>query len=559
MGAAKAKTTHIDVTEQDLEDLLARISSKNIPADDLELIEGMGKTILYLSQIIQRGSMTIKRLQKIIFGENSEKAKDVLPPEGEGNNDNENKDDGDTENKDDDGIENKEKEELGYDSDGDSTNKKKPRGGNGRNGVDAYTGAEKKSHKCEHLQSGDLCPKCQRGKVYNVKPEVLIRVTGSAPVTATRHELEKFRCNTCLSIFTAKLPEEVHDEKYDSKSIATVALLHYGMGMPFYRLAKLQSSVGVPFPDSTQWDQLEQKSVAFFPAYKHLLDEAAQGKLFHNDDTGAKILEFMGERREKKPPDDRPDRTGMYTTGIISKCEQFKIAIYSTGRYHAGENLAALLQRRKSELAIPIQMCDGLKHNSPNGIELFLANCMSHSRRKFVEAINSFPEECRYFILKVAKIYHHDAITRRKNMTDQQRLHYHQEHSSQIVSDLKKWMDDSIEKHTEDYSGLGEAIHYALKRWEHLTLFLRKPGAPLDNNICERALKRSILLRKNSLFYKTQKGAMIGDIYMSFIHTCELSKVNPFEFITAILDNSQAVKANPSEWMPWNFEKNLKS
>jgi transposase len=547
MGTEQPKISHIDITEEELEALLRRVNATGLPPEDLKIIKGMGDTILYLSHAFEKRSMTLKRLQKIIFGSTGEKAKDVLPPE--------NKDMDDEHDEENDGE--SEGDELDHTSDHDTPKKKKRSGGSGKNGVDAYTGAVKEHHKCEHLQPGDICPECQRGKVYKVKPEVLIRITGSSPVTATRHELEKLRCNACLKIFTAKLPSDVHPEKYDSKAIATIALLHYGMGMPFYRLSKFQSSVGVPLPYSTQWDLMHKRATAFFPAYINLLDEAAQGKLFYNDDTGAKVLEFMGLRREKKPPDDRPDRKGMYTTGIISKCDEQHIAIYSTGRDHAGENLGALLRRRRDDLPTPIQMCDGLKHNTPKGLKVFLANCMSHSRRKFVEAIHCFPEECRYFILKIAKVYHHDAIAKKRKMSDDQRLLYHQEHSSKIVSDIKDWMDEKIKNYSEDYSGLGEALHYALKRWESLTLFLRKPGAPLDNNICERVLKRSIMLRKNSLFYKTQKGASIGDIYMSFIHTCELSKVNPFQYITAILDNASKVEENPAQWMPWNFEKIL--
>jgi transposase len=61
-----------------------------------------------------------------------------------------------------------------------------------------------------------------------------------------------------------------------------------------------------------------------------------------------------------------------------------------------------------------------------------------------------------------------------------------------------------------------------LKHWEKLTLFLRHPGPPLDNNICERALKKAILHRKNALFYKTVNGAHVGDVFMSLIYTCEL-------------------------------------
>ena len=33
-------------------------------------------------------------------------------------------------------------------------------------------------------------------------------------------------------------------------------------------------------------------------------------------------------------------------------------------------------------------------------------------------------------------------------------------------------------------------MRYVLKHWQRLTLFLRQPGAPLDNNIVERLEER---------------------------------------------------------------------
>ena len=100
---------------------------------------------------------------------------------------------------------------------------------------------------------------------------------------------------------------------------------------------------------------------------------------------------------------------------------------------------------------------------------------------------------------------------------------------------------------------IGVAINYMLKRWDALTLFLRVPGAPLDNNICERALKKSILHRKNSLFYLTEHGARVGDTFMSLIYTCELSAANPFEYLTALQNHADQVAQGPEHWMPWNY------
>jgi hypothetical protein len=87
----------------------------------------------------------------------------------------------------------------------------------------------------------------------------------------------------------------------------------------------------------------------------------------------------------------------------------------------------------------------------------------------------------------------------------------------------------------------------------------RQPGAPLDNNICERALKLAVLHRKNALFYRTQNGAQVGDQFMSLIHACQLNGVNSFEYLVELLRHATEVAATPREWMPWCYRDHLGS
>jgi len=123
-----------------------------------------------------------------------------------------------------------------------------------------------------------------------------------------------------------------------------------------------------------------------------------------------------------------------------------------------------------------------------------------------------------------------------------------------VMKQLHAWLRAQFdEKRVEPNSGLGEAIGYLLKHWDRLTLFLRQPGAPLDNNICERALKKAIRHRKNSLFYKTENGARVGDLFMSLIHTCALNGANPFDYLTELQKHSTELAKHPAAWMPWNY------
>ena len=155
-------------------------------------------------------------------------------------------------------------------------------------------------------------------------------------------------------------------------------------------------------------------------------------------------------------------------------------------------------------------------------------------------------------------VYHHDAQAREQAMSPEQRLRFHQDYSGPLMNGLHEWMEAQLAEHkTEPNSGLGKAISYLLNHWTKLTLFLRQAGAPIDNNIVERALKKAILNRKNALFYKTLNGAGVGDLFMSLIHTCELNGANPFDYLTELLRHAGELKREPSEWMPWNYRETL--
>ena len=203
-------------------------------------------------------------------------------------------------------------------------------------------------------------------------------------------------------------------------------------------------------------------------------------------------------------------------------------------------------------------MCDALSRNLPKDFESILCNCLVHGRRNFVDIMDDFPEECGHVVETLAKIYMHEQEAKDRNLDDEHRLAYHQTHSAPLMRALKEWLQAKCEnKEVEPNSSLGRAVSYMLKHWEALTRFLEVPGAPLDNNLCEQLLKKSILHRKNALFYKTEHGAYIGDLFMSLIHTCNLQEVNPFEYLTALQEHSSEIFRNPSDWLPWTYESTI--
>jgi len=426
--------------------------------------------------------------------------------------------------------------------------------GHGRNGAAAYRGAKKVPIPHAKLSHGDRCPECTRGKVYAQKePKALVRIAGQAPLAATVYELERLRCNACGQVFTAEGPEDVGPEKYDETASAMIAQLKYGSGIPFYRLESLEGQLGIPLPAATQWEIVEEAAESIKPAHEELIRQAAQGQVLHNDDTGMRVL-----RVEREPSD---ERTGVFTSGIVATGQDRNVALYFTGRQHAGENLADVLAQRAAELPSPIQMCDALSRNVPklgSGVEILLANCIAHGRRQFVEVADNFPDECRYVLEMLGRVYGNDAEARERGLSPKQRLEFHRERSAPVMDELHNWLERQFaERKTEPNSGLGKAITYLLRHWRPLTLFLREAGAPLDNNIVERSLKRAVLHRKNALFYRTLNGAAVGDLFMSLIHTCQLCDANSFEYLTELQGHAAELAAHPGDWMPWNYRDTL--
>ena len=212
----------IDITEAQLEEVLARAKELLLP-EDYEIIKGMADTITFLSKAVGMKNAQVQKLLRLLFGKVNEKTRKVLK-------------------------EKKEKEDA----------EKKDTKGHGRNGVESYSQADIIQIPHTSLKEKDRCPACGKGKLYSLEPASIVRVTGNAPLSAKVYEMARLRCNLCGQVFTAKAPEGVGDEKYDSASGAMIALLKYGSGVPFYRLENLQESLGIPMPASTQWEIVEQ-------------------------------------------------------------------------------------------------------------------------------------------------------------------------------------------------------------------------------------------------------------------------------------------------------------
>ncbi len=519
-------------------------------------LKGAVQTLEFLTRELEKKNVSVQRLRQLLFGASTETTAKVIQRilEGVGT---------ETTPAAGDGVGTGGAELIPHE---------KPRG-HGRNGAEAYRGAHRVRVPLATLHAGDACPSCAKGTVYaSCEPGLIVRLTGRAPIGGAVYELEKLRCHLCGKVFCAPAPAGVGEQKYDAESAAMIGLLKYGAGLPFHRLETLQEGLGIPLPAATQWEIVAQTAVVLMPAWRELIHQAAQGEVVHNDDTTMTVLALGNAATEpgastQKPSasgrasvDGRADaeescgRTGVFTSGIVSRAAEHTIALFFTGHKHAGENLLDLLRQRCLELGPPIQMCDALSRNMPAELKTLIANCLTHGRRKFVDVAGSFPDECLHVLGILKVVYANDATARQRRMSPEERLRFHQAHSGPAMAELEAWMAAQIEQRKVEPNGeLGDAIAYMRRHWNALTLFLRVAGAPLDNNVCERALKKAILHRKNAYFYKTENGARVGDLFMSLIHTCELNGANPFHYLTELQKHPTELAAAPAHWMPWNY------
>ncbi len=532
----------VNATQAQLDELLA-LAKTSFPCRQYELLEEVLGTFVYVMQALQNAKTSIRRFRQMLFGAPTESQRNLLQDGGARVN-----------------SELPVTQDMSRETSQADANAAlaPPHSGHGRNGAQAYSNSPVITIDPLGVLPGDRCPECGDGKVYDCTPRTIVKVVGQPPLMATVYQLRQLRCRLCDATFTAPMPQGVTAQKYDPSCAAMLALLRYGSGMPFYRLESLQASLNVPLPDATQWEIVARAVPAPRAAFNELILQAAQAPLLHSDDTPAKILALKLERTRLEARGQQPKAKAINTSCLVAVLDQHKVVLFFTGHQHAGKNLADVLAQRARQLEPPIQMSDALAANFSGEFKTIVAKCLSHGRRKVVDVYAQFPEPCRYVIETLGRVYANDAHCREAKFSPEERLHYHQAHSGEPMHSLHRWMSDQFaQRKVEPNGALGQALRYLIKHWSALTLFLRPAGAPLDNNLVERSLKRAILHRKNSMFYKTCTGAQVGDIYMSLIHTCQLCNVNAFDYLQALQIHALEVITTPSQWMPWNYSDRL--
>jgi len=546
----------VKLTQAEGEALIRRIHASDLVEEDRRVLERLMQMYFWLLFAVQEAKLSMKRLRGLLFGRAAPASAEVAATEPLGNAPQASE------------AAVAEADKLAADepapeaAERDAAGRRKRGGGKrpgqGRQGADAYPGAERVRCQLEETwQVGQRCPACGRGTLYRLPPGVEIRLDGNGFLTALRYELEKVRCSACGQVRTAALPAAAGDEKYSARARAVLALGRYSLGLPFYRLEGYQQLVGVPVADASQWDQVERVAGCAWPVFNELVYQAAQAERLHEDDTAVRVLSLIQENATAEPG----ARRGMYTTGVVATVGEQEIWLYFSGRANAGENAGAVVQLREPDAGQLMVMSDALSANhlepAPRA-EVIVCFCLAHGLRQFSDIAEAFPEPCRYVLETLAAVFEHERITRARRLSAEERLRYHQQHSAPLLQALHTWLEQQFtDREVEPNSSLGKALHYLRAHWPELTQFLRVSGAPLDNNVVERALKLMIRQRKNSLFFATPYSASVASVLSSVIATARQAGVNVLAYLVALQQHHHEVMQHPAQWLPWNYHANL--
>ncbi len=543
----------VALSAQEANDLKERIKKKNLTNSDIDNLLSLITFNLWLQERLSRAKLTIKKLQQL-FGFKSESRKENKKSDKDKS---ANADDNDDVSSDESNSHEKTQAKVvQWD----------PEKNHGRIAANDYVGCPitNITFENEFLKAGK-CPDCAEcnteASVYPEDPKVLIFLDSQPLISGERYHVEKARCTVCKTYFMAPMSDALMERpKYSFNSITNLAIMHYYAGLPFKRIETLQSSQGVPLADATQYDLMDgvYQSVVS-SVVSALRQNAANGNSLFFDDTPGRILEQINHNKNTTL---KKNKKSVHTTALLSEYEGNLIYLFNTNTLTAGKQLNDLLKDRKSDDKF-ITMSDASANNFPTLNDSLMARwvitlCLSHGRRRFVELFDNADDDTKFIIDLIATVYQNEKHCKQEKLNDQERLKYHKKHSASVMDAMRVWFNNLLlYKKVEPNSRLGEAITYMLKRWHWLTQFLRVPGAALDNNICEQAIKVVIRYRKNSLFYRTFYGASIGDAMMSLLHTAAKAKVNIFDYFTTLQEYAEFVRKSPESWLPWNYQQTL--
>ena len=183
-----------------------------------------------------------------------------------------------------------------------------------------------------------------------------------------------------------------------------------------------------------------------------------------------------------------------------------------------------------------------------------LAFCWAHMRRPFYEFFVSTKSPLAAEVLaRIRELYAIEAEIRGHPAEHRRQVRH--DRSRPIVDALHVWLQHQGDR-VSAASDLAKAIRYAIRHWDGLVAFLDDGRVEMDTNVVERAIRPSILTRKNALFAGSDGGARHWAITTTLIQSAKLNGVEPLAYLTDVLERVVSGRTKAHELhslLPWNW------
>lgn len=570
---SKTKITELNIEEAiNIEKHLKSIAAGDIiNASDEKVFQMAAQLISTLTSIYGMWSNSkkkINKLLKMVFGNSSEKLKDLGEVSGSAADDNKNHASGNTEN-----IDSSDENVAPVDTDKEN----KRVGGGGKNSAEDYESAAEISCEIDHdKMPGKICPKCGKNKLYEIEPKKVIRLVGNAPITAFKFILQQVRC-ICGAIYCADVGDDFRDiyneDKYGPSALASMMIYKYLMGVSFGNLSSIQEMSGVPLPASTQANKIKSEGLPVVQAVvKELEKLAANANAIGFDDTVIKTIKERSSKSGSKTH--RGHGTAVIANDFDINEHEIVLFNFNPSK-HAGDVVCDLLLMRERD-QLPLLISDGLNSYDKCKKEGIDINCNTHARRKVV---TEDPDRKSYVGQAVldcySKIYKNDKNCKDKSLSLVERMNYHNEHSFFYFEKIKAIFNIIVDEVDtpqirDEYSipsfltadepsgDVANIANYFLTRYKSLTQVMYIAGVPLDTNYVERMIKVAIRIRKNSLFFNNASSAEYSGEILSLLETAVQNDINVFDYMKFLLANKKDALINPKNYIPWLFKSEKK-
>ena len=320
--------------------------------------------------------------------------------------------------------------------------------------------------------------------------------------------------------------------------LAFVVTSKYADYLPLYRLESIFSRNGLEIGRATQSVWCGDVADLLTPLYRRMIERVKQSHVVGTDDT---IMPMLWPGKVKQA------RMWVY---LGDELNPYNLFDFTLGRGRDGP-LKFLAGYDQTLVADGYGGYDGVVA----GNDITRAGCWAHARRKFVDAEKAHPQIAAEAVGLIKRLYLVEDRADRAGTKGSDRLALRQRESAPLLASFKEklqgWRDQLLPKHP-----MSEAVGYALNQWPELNVFAADGAVPIDNNACEREIKRVVLNRKNSLFVGNERGGRTAAILSSFTSTCRRHAIDPQHYLTQLLVNLPATPISQlDQWLPDQWKR----